>query len=415
MMQHIPKKALIIGCGLTGPALALFLKRAGIESEIYEARTTPEGYALSLASNGIAVLKMLSLHAAVMAEGSPITRAVMKNGKGRQLAEMSLAGAEEKSIFIKRVPLGQIISDEAERQGIKILRGKKLQAIEQAAQGGVIATFQDGTQARGDLLIGCDGVHSRTRQLIHPTFPGAVSTGLMNIGGYTYNLDLAPTDHTFHFVFGKQAFFGYHILASKEIDWFVNYPTDPARDTRDTPTRVSPEEQKRHLLTLFSADQAYIRDIIQTAETIIPEFPTYILPKPPAWHQGSVGLAGDAAHAISSSSGQGASMALEDAAVLAKCLRDIPETEQAFETYEQIRRERTQKMLKQGIYGDAGKHVSGTLKTWWRDQMTAIFLTFFGSQKSVRWIYDYKIDWDTSLAEHIPNSTNQQETTTATK
>ena len=87
-------------------------------------------------------------------------------------------------------------------------------------------------------------------------------------------------------------------------------------------------------------------------------------------------------------------MALEDAAVLAKCLRDIPEIERAFETYEHLRRERTQKMLKQGLQGDAGKHVSGPVQAWWRDQMTAFFLSIFGKQKFVDWIYSYKIDWD---------------------
>ena len=75
--------------------------------------------------------------------------------------------------------------DEAERQGIKVTRGKKLQNIEETSQGGVVATFADGTTAEGDLLIGCDGVHSRTRQIIDPAFPGAVFTGLNNSGGYT--------------------------------------------------------------------------------------------------------------------------------------------------------------------------------------------------------------------------------------
>src|SRR5437867_12726995 len=58
-MNEQKKKALIIGCGIAGPAVALFLKRAGFEAEIFEARKTPEGFALSLSSNGVEVLKML--------------------------------------------------------------------------------------------------------------------------------------------------------------------------------------------------------------------------------------------------------------------------------------------------------------------------------------------------------------------
>ncbi|MBA2680875.1 MAG: FAD-dependent monooxygenase [Ktedonobacteraceae bacterium] len=405
-MQNSTKKALIIGCGIAGPAVALFLKQAGIEAEIYEARTTPEGYILSLASNGVAVLKMLGLDGATLEEGSPITRAIMWNGKGRRLAEMPLAGEGEQSVFIKRVPLGLILTDEAERQGIKIERGKKLERIEMTDENGVIATFQDGSTVRGDLLIGCDGVHSRTRKLIDPSFPGAVSTGLMNGGGYTLGLNLAPTSETIHFVFGKQAFFGYHVRSSGEVYWFVNY-IQAEELAEGSLEGVAVEKRRQRLLDLFRDDQPFIRDIVRSAETVIPDFPTYILSKQPAWHRGPVVIVGDAAHAISASSGQGASMALEDAMVLAKCIRDIPEIGQAFETYEHLRRERTQKMLQLGLRGDAGKDASGSIQTWWRDQMTAFFLGIFGKQKFVDWIYSYKTDWDTPLIAHDFASTKR--------
>jgi 2-polyprenyl-6-methoxyphenol hydroxylase-like FAD-dependent oxidoreductase len=47
-MNEQKRKALIIGCGIAGPTLALFLQRVGIEAEIYEAREMPEGFSLSL-------------------------------------------------------------------------------------------------------------------------------------------------------------------------------------------------------------------------------------------------------------------------------------------------------------------------------------------------------------------------------
>jgi 2-polyprenyl-6-methoxyphenol hydroxylase-like FAD-dependent oxidoreductase len=183
MKNQSKKKALIIGCGIAGPALALFLKRAGIEAEIYETRTTPEGYSLSLSCNGVAVLQELGLDHAEFAEGSPVTQWKMWNEKGKYLGGGVLAGAGMKSVFIKRVPLGNIISDEAESQGIPIFLDKKFLDAEVTSRGEVVATFQDGTTAEGDFLIGCDGVHSRTRQIIHPSFPGATYSGLMNSGG----------------------------------------------------------------------------------------------------------------------------------------------------------------------------------------------------------------------------------------
>src|ERR1700730_7178817 len=129
-MQKYTKKALIIGCGIAGPAVALFLKRAGIEAEIYEARTKEEGYALSLSCNGVAVLQEFGLDLAAFDEGSAVTKWLMSNGRGKHLGTGILAAGDLKSVFIKRAPLSLLISDEAERQGIKIVRGKKLQNIE---------------------------------------------------------------------------------------------------------------------------------------------------------------------------------------------------------------------------------------------------------------------------------------------
>lgn len=400
-MSDRKKKALIIGCGLAGPALAVFLQRAGIEAEIYETRTTPEGYALSLASNGVRVLKLLGVAEAAEAFASPIADSVMWNGKGRRLAAMPLAGLGEKSLFLKRVEFGQLLSDLAERQGIPIARGKKLQNIEQTGGEGVVATFQDGTQASGDLLIGCDGVHSRTRQLIDPAFPGATYTGLMNTGGYTQGVKFNPTPGRFHFVFGKRAFFGYHVYDSGEGCWFVNY-TQAEEPAKGATLGAASAEWRRHLLDLFPGELPIIHQMIEATQVIFPDFPTYILPKPPLWHKGSVALIADAAHAISSSSGQGASMALEDALIMAKCLRDIPETEQAFATFEHLRRERVAKMLELGIRGDQGKFSKGPMQIWMRDMMTSFFLTLFANPKSLDWIYSYPLEWDTGIDRQGP-------------
>ncbi|WP_369407182.1 FAD-dependent monooxygenase [Microtetraspora malaysiensis] len=68
--------------------------------------------------------------------------------------------------------------------------------------------------------------------------------------------------------------------------------------------------------------------------------PMEAMPDVPAWHRGRMVLVGDAAHAPSSSSGQGASLAAESAVELARCLRDLPTAEEAFTAYERLRRPR---------------------------------------------------------------------------
>ena len=395
-MNKQKRKALIIGCGIAGPTVALFLKRADIDSEIYETRTMAEGYSLSLSSNGVEVLKMLSLDCAAFAEGSAVTRWIAWNGRGKRLGESVLAGPGAKSIFIKRVPLGAILSDEAERQGIKIERGKKLQNIELTKTGGMVAAFQDGSTASGDLLIGCDGVHSQTRQFVDPAVR-PVYRGMINTGGYTQGVKAPSTPETSNFIFGKNAFFGYHMSPSGFIYWFVNI-VQAEEPTREALQAVSDAQRRQMLLDLFRDDQPFIRQIIQAAETTFPEFLSYTLPtQPKSWHKGPVVLVGDAAHAISPSSGNGASMVLEDAVVLARCLRDIPELEQAFATYEQLRRERTEKVYEVGERSDSGKFLTSPLQRLYRDLTTPIFLKLFANPKASEWIYSYSVDWDTPV------------------
>jgi 2-polyprenyl-6-methoxyphenol hydroxylase-like FAD-dependent oxidoreductase len=395
-MNRQKRKALIIGCGIAGPTVALFLRRAGIEAEIYETRTTAEGYSLSLSSNGVAVLKILSLDGAAFAEGSAVTKWIAWNGNGKRLGESVLAAPGAKSIFIKRVPLGAILSDEAERQGIKIERDKRLQKVESINNDNVVATFQDGATASGNLLIGCDGVHSQTRQFVDPAVR-PVYRGLVNTGGYTHGVNVPSIPETTNFIFGKKAFFGYHVSPSGYIYWFVNIvqAEEPTREALQVSTDA---ERRQRLLRLFRDDQPFIGQIIQAAETTFPDFLSYTLPThPKSWHRGPVVLVGDAAHAISPSSGNGASMALEDAVFLAKCLRDIPELEHAFATYEQLRRERTEKVYEVGERGDSAKFLTSPLQRLYRDLTTPIFLKLFANPKASEWIYSYSVDWDTPV------------------
>ena len=72
------------------------------------------------------------------------------------------------------------------------------------------------------------------------------------------------------------------------------------------------------------------------------------MPPVPHWHRGRMVLVGDAVHAPSNSTGQGASLAIESAIQLARCLRDLPDAASAFAAYEGLRRERVEKITKRG-------------------------------------------------------------------
>src|SRR5215467_14485856 len=140
-MNRPGRKALIIGCGIAGPVVALFLQRAGIEAEIYEARDESTDYGgsfLNTACNGLGVLKALGLDERVTGQGSPIPRMQIWSGNGKRLGEVRNGARAEvgaPSINILRSRLHQVLREEAERQGIAITFGKKLVNLSTNTQG----------------------------------------------------------------------------------------------------------------------------------------------------------------------------------------------------------------------------------------------------------------------------------------
>jgi len=104
-------------------------------------------------------------------------------------------------------------------------------------------------------------------------------------------------------------------------------------------------------------------------------------------------IIGDAAHAPSPTSGQGASMAAEDAVVLAKSLRDLPDVPQALAAYEGLRRKRVERIVAQGARTSSSK-TPGPAGRVLRDLLLPVVFKFLVTDRSQAWIYRHHIDWD---------------------
>jgi 2-polyprenyl-6-methoxyphenol hydroxylase-like FAD-dependent oxidoreductase len=402
------RKVLIIGGGVAGPALALFLQRAGMEVALYEAGSQADNHAgafLNVASNGMDVLQTLGLAAAVLAEGISCPRLVMWNGDGKQLGEVANGlrpGEGLPSVTIRRSGLHTILHDEVVRRGIPVAFDKKLKDVEIrefGGQQGVCATFTDGSMAEGDLLIGCDGIHSRTRQIIDPDAPAPHYTGLISCGGYArlpQGVPAGVAHSTQHLVFGKRAFFGYLVKPDGEIYWFENlaYPGTPRRSELEA---IPNEEWKARLLAMHAADLPLIQQIINATDHKLGMYPIYDIPTQPVWYKGPIALIGDAAHATSPSAGQGASLALEDAIVLAKCLRDLPEVGDAFRTFEQLRRARVEKVVKGSRQLGENKVAPNGFVRWWRDLTLPFVLRHFAKDETLAWLVGHQVVWETRV------------------
>jgi FAD-dependent urate hydroxylase len=398
------KKALIVGGGIAGPVTAMALQRAGIDPVVYEAYDTSAGLDagafLTVAVNGLDALRTLDAHEPVLAAGFPTRNIEFFSGSGKRLGEVPIGGTLPDGTVthtIKRADLYRVLHDEAIHRGIHIEYGKRLVDAEITPDGGVVARFEDGARAAGDLLIGADGIHSRTRRIIDPVAPEPRYTGLGNIGGFTRDASVDTRPGIYVMVWGKRAFFGYTVSPSGEIWWFANPPS--ARELARAELVATTEEGKQPLIYLFADDATPAVEIIRSTTGELPGTNQYDMPSVPTWHRGPMVIVGDAAHAASPASGQGASMAIEDAVVLAKCLRDLPDIKQALAAYEQLRRERVERVVAQGARSSSGK-AAGPIARVLRDLMLPVILKRVASsgEKSLAWMYGYHVDWDERLA-----------------
>jgi 2-polyprenyl-6-methoxyphenol hydroxylase-like FAD-dependent oxidoreductase len=394
-------KALIAGGGVAGPVTAMALQRAGIDAVVYEAHvpsTEEVGSYLGLASNGLDALRAIDADKPVLAAGFPTATNILLSGTGRRLGAVSNGGRLADgtvSHTIKRPRLYRALHDEAAARGIDIEHGRRLVGAEAAAGGGVVATFEDGTRVTGDLLVGADGVHSATRRLLDPAAPAPRYVGLVNFGGYTPGGAGAGEPGAWQMIFGRRAFFGYVDDLDGGTVWFANVPRPAVTPAERAAT--TPEQWRRQLMELFAADHGPAGDLIADGFLELAGDSTYDLPSVPTWHRGPMVIVGDAAHAPSPTSGQGASMAAEDAVVLAQCLRDLPTVGDALAAYEGLRRRRVERIVAQGARTGRAK-TPGPLGRVLRDLTLPLVFKLLVTERSQSWIHDHHIDWDTPVA-----------------
>lgn len=392
-MNRTKPRAAIIGCGIAGPVLGLFLTRSGVDATIYERRArgaAEEGAFLGVAPNGMNVLKHLGVHTAVEAVSVACDGFEFQNARGDVIGGIDRAadgtrfGARLQ--MIRRRDLHEVLTAAAIDQGVRVEFDRTLVAIDQSAPSRVTATFADGREAEAEVLVGCDGIHSKTRQLVLPASPQPEYTGLLDFGGFARCPDLPIAGGVNVMVFGRRAFFGAFKTPGGDVWWFHNGGAErPDAVPRD------PALLRAHLLALHRADPSWIADVIGSTRDVLGPFPLHDILSLPRWHRGRVCLVGDAAHATTPSAGQGASLALEDAMALARCLRDIDEPSRAFAAFEQARRARVEAIVRQSRRTGSTKAVSGRFAGWMRDRLLPLFLRI-GARAQERQ-YAYRMSW----------------------
>jgi len=398
-------QAIIVGGGIAGPMTAMALQRVGIPASVFESHGEAEpdhASYFTVSANGLEALRQIGALEPVLAAGFPTRRNVLWNHRGRRLASLSLDSSLPGSPVartIKRSGLARILQDEARRRGIAIHFGHRLAGADIDAGGRAVAHFVDGGQQTADVLIGADGIHSIVRQAIDPNVPPARYVGLTNFGGVTRGAAGGIEPEAWHLIFGKEAFFGYQATPSGDVVWFVNLPR--AAITAAERAATDAEAWKRELSALFAGDTGPAVDLINAGQLELAADNTHDLGRVPVWSRGPLIIIGDAAHAPAPTSGQGASMALEDAIVLARTLRDEGSPTAAFGAYERERRARVERVVAWGARGSSDK-APGAFGRVVRDLMLPLLFRFLVTNRSVKWMYDHRVSLDAAAAGVAP-------------
>ena len=393
------RTALVIGGGIAGPVAAMALDEAGIHATVYEGYqgiADGVGGGLSIAPNGLNALGVLGADSGVRRIGMPTTSMVIQSWTGKQLAEFGTLPGLPNTRFVWRGDLHRALYEEAARRGISAEYGKRLIRAEDTADG-VTAQFADGTEAAADILIGADGIRSTVRSLIDPAAPEPRYAGLLSFGAPVDDTGLPSTGGKMVMVFGKRAFFGYQISDDSSAIWFVNLP-HPQRMTLAEAREVGSAQWMSLLREAFDEDRTPALTLLHAtqAKDLLVIGPMEDLPSVPIWSKSRMVLIGDAAHATSPSSGQGASLAIESAVQVARCLRDLPH-EQAFVAYEGSRRARVEKIIATAARTNTNKAAAPMARVV-RDLVMPVAMKRLAKPEKMAWQFDYRIDWETPVA-----------------
>ncbi|MEC3956712.1 NAD(P)/FAD-dependent oxidoreductase [Nocardia sp. CDC153] len=394
--------AIVIGGGISGPVTATALHMAGIDVTVFEAYPGPAygiGANLALAPNGVAALEIVGAADAVRALAVPASKSSMSvNGK-----RIDLPGLEniEPLRIIDRADLHQALHDTAVAKGVRFEYNKRLVEVEEHA-GGVTAIFADGNSATADVLIGADGIRSTVRTLVDPKAPGPTYLHMLGFGAYVdCDLDLEPERMTF--AFGKRAYYLYWPMPDGRVAWGANLPSE--RYYSLTEARTVPAEQWLRALRDIYAGEDPGEQLARatTPEQLSVIGALQIMPPVPHWYRNRLVLTGDAIHAPSNTSGQGASLAIESGIELARCLRDIDDPARAFATYEALRRPRVEGVAARVARMNQTK-AAGPIARKAMQLMMPLMFKRMDPEKAFGHEQRFRIDWDATVRPATVNA-----------
>jgi len=340
-------KIAVVGAGIGGLTLALALRQRGIEIDLYEqtSELREVGAAVALSANATRFYDRIGLRSKFDEVCFAISTLIYRDGRdGRVIGKHSGEPSYEKQFGacywgIHRADLQAILSQAVGMERIHL--GKRLSDIQDKGDE-IVLSFEDGSTAQADLVIGADGARSLVRRWMLG-YDDALYSGCSGFRGIVppEMLDLLPDPDAIQFWVGPSAHLLHYPIGQGDHNFLLVERGPSPWPVREWVTGAEEGEQLRRFADWHPA-------VVQMISAVPTSQRWALFHRPPLgrWTRGRVTLLGDAAHALVPHHGQGANQSIEDAVVLADQLGALGPARQAeaLEGYERLRRGRTRKV-----------------------------------------------------------------------
>lgn len=339
----------VIGCGLGGATATALLQHLGCQVKVFEQAPgfLPAGAGIHLSPNVLKVLRQIGVEHQLLVQGfqpASFTSRAWNSGEllfDLPLGEQAVQHYGGAYLTVHRGELHRAIVDEIDRGCL--VYGRRLKSLVSTSDS-VQLHFEDGHQETADLVIGADGLSSTIRKILigdePPVFSGQVAFRSMFSTDAMHRL---PENGLTKWWAPDRFVIAYYL--TKALDTFYFVAGFPAKEWSHH--GASTEGTQEELLHEFAGFHPEVQMILR-ASPPARKWPLFERDANPIWHRGRVALLGDACHPMRPHMAQGAAMAIEDAAVLSRCLMEVGfgQWEQAFSLYSRLRLPRTSRVQK---------------------------------------------------------------------
>lgn len=343
------KKIAVIGAGLGGASMGLLLQKAGFDVEVYEqaAELSRLGAGIHIGPNIMKIFREMGLEKDLEEMGCHPDFWISRDGNtAEEIAKAPLTGYGASYITIHRGDMHARQIDALQQD--KLHFSKRLSTVVQK-EDSVLLTFEDGTSTEVDIVIGADGINSRIRETIlgpeAPLYSGWVAHRALITGEKLAKLKQQfDLDDCVKWWYEDRHIMAYCTTKERDEYYFVTGVPHPAWDFQG---KSFVPCDKAELFETFKDFHPAITAMIEASEDVT-KWPLNNRNPLPVWSNGRLVLLGDACHPMKPHMAQGAGMAIEDAAMLTRCLvqEGLDNYEHAFKLYEENRKDRASQVQK---------------------------------------------------------------------